>query len=244
MLSDLNVVVATTARLPMIREGLRLTGRAMHFTSGNLASATESIRSHQPRLVAIEAPFAQTPAGVAFVERVEALAPDSDIRIIVQLEGRWVTAPRQAAPEVEATNLFVPQTVVFAAPKVVAPPAPIVVAPQVNALNTRRAPRFLLRSALDAVVENGSASLVDLSIHGAQVVSRPVLRPNQKIKIALPDTGEVLRVTAHVAWSTFEKPAVSDAHYRAGLEFTDAAQQAMENYRRRHCAEQPIPYRG
>ena len=50
---------------------------------------------------------------------------------------------------------------------------------------------------------------------------------------------------AHVAWSRFEKPMlVTDAHYRAGIEFAGAAQQALENYRRRHCAEEPIPCRG
>ena len=67
---------------------------------------------------------------------------------------------------------------------------------------------------------------------------------NQKIKIALPDTGDMLHVLAQVAWSTFEKPHVADAQYRAGLEFTGAAQQALEDYRLRHCAEEPIPYRG
>jgi hypothetical protein len=54
----------------------------------------------------------------------------------------------------------------------------------------------------------------------------------------------MLHVMAHVAWSTFEKPKLADAHYRAGMEFTGAAQEALEDYRRRHCADQPIPYRG
>jgi hypothetical protein len=72
-----------------------------------------------------------------------------------------------------------------------------------------------------------------------------VLRPNQKIKLALPDTSDVLRLTAQVAWSMYQKPKPEmDAYYRAGIEFTDAAQQMLEDYRRRHCAENPIPYRG
>jgi hypothetical protein len=235
MRSDISIVIADATRMPVIRDGMHLPGRAMHFTAGNLASAIESIRTYQPKLVAVDALFAQTPPGAAFVDRVERLAiAGSDIRLITHLEGRWITAPRNSGPGV----------VTVSAAAVVAASGPAVVAAQMVALSTRRAPRFPVRDPLNAVVENGSASLVDISVLGAQVVSQPALRPNQKIKIALPDTGEMLRVTAHVAWSTFEKPKhVTEAHYRAGIEFTDAAQQALEDYRRRHCTEEPIPYR-
>ncbi len=102
----------------------------------------------------------------------------------------------------------------------------------------------MLRDLVNAVVENGSARLVDISVLGAQVMSQPLLRPNQTIKIVLPDSGETLQVTARVAWSAFEKPqTASDAYYRAGIAFTDAAQQVLENYRRRYCADDPLPSR-
>ncbi len=244
MPSDITIVVADPTRMPAIRESMQLPGRAMYFTSGNIASAMETIRAHQPRLVAVDAIFAQTPPGIAFVDRVETLAiPHSQLRLVVQLEGRWVMAPRSAGPlPVSASR---PAPAVARAPAVVVAPAPVVVAAPAAALNTRRAPRFLVRDAVNAVVENGSASLVDISVLGAQIVSGPVLRPRQKIKLALPDTGDMLNVMAQVAWSTFEKPVlVTDAYYRAGIEFTNAAQQVLEDYRRRHCADQPIPYRG
>ena len=62
--------------------------------------------------------------------------------------------------------------------------------------------------------------------------------------IALPDTGDMLTVVAQVAWSLFEKPQIqSEPHYRVGLEFTDAAQVALEQYRRRHCGDQPTQFR-
>jgi hypothetical protein len=73
-------------------------------------------------------------------------------------------------------------------------------------------------------------------------VSQPVLRPNQTVKIALPDTDEILRVTAHVAWSMLEQPRDGmDVYYRAGVEFTDAAKQTLEEYCRRHCGDDPLP---
>ena len=73
------------------------------------------------------------------------------------------------------------------------------------------------------------------------LVSTPVLRPNQTIKVALPDTPESLLVTAHVCWALFEQPEdAPEPYYRAGMEFTEAAQQALEDYCRRHCAEDPL----
>jgi PilZ domain-containing protein len=242
MPSDVSIVVADVSRLAAIREGVRLPGRAMHFTSGSLASAMESVRAYRPKLVAIDALFAPTPPGVAFIERVDAMAiPGIAIRLIVQHEGRWVTTPREGVPMVAESPV-----VAVAAPRpvVAATSNATVVAADLAAASTRRVPRFLVRRPLDAVIESGSASLVDLSVLGAQIVSLPTLRPKQKIKVGLPDTDDLLTVIAHVAWSTFEMPQ-SDAqpHYRAGLEFTGAAQQALEEYRRRHCGDEPIPFR-
>jgi PilZ domain len=240
----MTIIVADPMRIPAIRDGMLLPGRLMYFAAGNLASAIETIRAHQPKLVVVDALFAQTPPGLAFVDRVEKLAiPQSDLRLVVQHEGRWVTAPRHSGTvHVGASP---PAAAVVPGPAVVVVPDPALAAMQAAALNTRRAPRFLVLDAVNAVVESGSASLVDISVLGAQIVSGPILRPRQKIKIALPDTGEMLQVMAQVAWSTFEKPKlVMDARYRAGIEFTNAAQHALEDYRLRHCADQPIPIRG
>ena len=55
MPSDISIVIADVTRLPAIREGMPLGGRAMHFTGGNLGAALESVRMYQPKLVAIDA---------------------------------------------------------------------------------------------------------------------------------------------------------------------------------------------
>ena len=108
--------------------------------------------------------------------------------------------------------------------------------------NTRRANRFKLIDSLNAVVENGQATLVNMSVFGAQVVSQPSLKPTQTVKIVLPDADEMVRLTAHVAWVTFEQPHPATApHYRAGMEFTDAAHETLEDYCRRHCSQDPLP---
>jgi hypothetical protein len=218
MSHDVSIVLADARRVTTIRDGLQLPGRVLCLSTGNLVSAFESIRAHQPGLVVIDALFSPTQEGHAFVDRVRklSLAP-SEIRLVDLVNGAWALTP--IAPEW----------------------APAIDAEKAG-LNTRRAPRFLLLDPLHAVVEGHPTNLVDLSVLGAQVVSEPVLRPNQRVKVTLPDADDMLRLTAHVAWSLFEKPKhARDAHYRAGMEFDNATGQLLEGYCRRHCTANPLP---
>jgi PilZ domain len=234
--SDITVIIATTARMPLIQSASLFSGRVIRFTDNKLAAAFESIQLNHPRLVAIEAPFAQTPPGLAFIERVEKLGVrGSTIQLIVQTNGRWTTTPygEPAAASVEVAKADVHRkAAVVAAPSAAA----------AKGANTRRAHRFKLLDSLDAVVENRQANLVNISILGAQVVSQPALRPNDNVKIALPDANDTVRLTAHVAWSVFEQGRMgTQTYYRAGMEFTDAAKEILEDYCRRHCEELPLP---
>ena len=74
--------------------------------------------------------------------------------------------------------------------------------------------------------------------------SEPVLHPKQRIKVTIVEDDVVLRFFAHVAWSVYEKPRAAPApYYRAGMEFDQATEQALKEFCRRHCAEDPLPYR-
>jgi hypothetical protein len=216
-----------------LRAELRLPGRVLHFVTSNLAAAFDAIRSHQPGLVVIDGEFAETLAGRGFIDRVDKLSiAGSQTQLVKRVKGAWATTPlaSSAAGAAPAT----------------APKSPKSPKSEVKAvgLSTRRAPRFLVIDPLQAAVESSKANLVDLSVLGAQVVSTPALRPNQMIKIALPDEDETLLATAHVVWAYFEKPAgAQDPQYRVGLEFTQAASEALEDYCHRHCAEEPLPLR-
>src|SRR5678816_924033 len=124
MPSDFTIVVADVARMPAIRAGLQVVGRAMHITSGNLASAMESIKNFQPKLVAVDALFAQTLTGAAFIERVEKLGiADSEVRLIARIEGSWVTTSRRQSTGV--ITLSAPPIVAVSAPWVTATSAPL-----------------------------------------------------------------------------------------------------------------------
>jgi hypothetical protein len=233
MAADLTIVIADVTRMAAIRSGLPFSGRVLQFTNANLGSALEAIQQHAPKVVAIDAVLVQTQQGLGFVKRVENMAlQGSTIRLIVHGNGAWTTTAR----EVQPSNDEAP--IVRAAARSV---HPVVVAAPKGGANTRRAPRFPLLDSLDASVEGGQASLVNISVLGAQLVSRPVLRPGQTVKIALPDAEETLRLTAHVAWSTFQQTNQGTAVYRAGIAFTDATTDALEDYCRRYGAEHPLP---
>jgi len=238
MPADVCVLVADPTRLDAIRQGTSLPGRLMPFASTSLASAIASIRAYRPKTVALEAVFAETPAGVGFIEQVEPLVRGG-ILLVVEHDGQWIATARgngrsQPIPSRGDSKIVAPS------PRQVA----AVAAPPVEPANTRRAPRFSVREQLEVVVESGHASLIDLSVLGAQIVSLPLLRPNQKLKIDLTDTNDGVSVIAQVAWSLFEKPtAQTEPYYRVGLEFTGAARQALEKYRQRHCDEKPLVVR-
>jgi hypothetical protein len=238
--SNITVVIATTARMPLIQAASLFAGRVIRFTDIKLPAAFESIQLNHPRLIAIEAPLAQTPQGKAFLERVDKLGiRGSTIQLIVQTNGRWATAPYGVEPD-GAPAMGAKSSVDHKTAGIVKAPASVT-AP-VKGANTRRAHRFKVLDALNAVVENKQANLVNISILGAQVVSQPVLRPNDNVKILLPDENETVRVTAHVAWSAFEQgPQGVETFYRAGMEFTDAAKEILEDYCRRHCDDLPLP---
>jgi hypothetical protein len=109
----------------------------------------------------------------------------------------------------------------------VAAPAPAV-AP-LDQRGTRRAPRVRIVDGVDLVIDGNVATLVDLSVIGAQVVSPTVLRPNQRIRISMGDANKPLRFSAAVAWASFEL-AKTGARYRAGLEFVDADADAIRQF--------------
>ena len=233
MASDLTIVIADVTRMAAIRSGLLLPGRVEQFTNFNLSPALEAIRTREPRVIAIDALLIQTQQGLSFIKRVESLAmPGCAIRLITHGNGKWTTSAREAQPPNGEAPIG----------RASAPPIrSAAVAAPTTGTNTRRAPRFPMLDSLNAAVEGGHANLVNISVLGAQLVSQPVLRPGQTVKIALPDAAEMLHLTAHVAWSTFQQTKQGAPVYRAGIAFTDAAQETLDDYCRRYGAEHPLP---
>jgi len=216
---EVTILIADAPRIPSLRAEAPIAGSVLYFSDTNLASALESIRAHHPKVVAVESHFAEGAAGRAFIGRLRALSlTSSEIRLLGRANGAWSTVP--LAGDVVGAG----------------PPAAV--------LNTRRAPRFLVRDRAPAVIDGVATNLVDISVLGAQVVSEPVLHPKQRIKVTIVEDEAVLRFFAHVAWSVYEKPRAAPApRYRAGMEFDQATEQTLREFCRRHCAQDPLPYR-
>jgi len=217
--------VADPQRIAALRDGLPLPGRVLRYSSSNLASVFESIRANQPGLIVLDAVFVQTPAGHGFIERLNQLSiPKLVMQSAVFDRGHWTMT--------SITN---------------EPAAAVVEAPlsRVSAgLDTRRVPRFFLQDAAKALAGGSSIEIVNLSILGAQIISQPMMRPNQKLKVGLPDENGTLQVEASVAWSVFEKTAKApEPYFRVGMEFNDALREALEDYCKRHCLPAPLPIR-
>ena len=81
------------------------------------------------------------------------------------------------------------------------------------------------------MVDGNAATLVDLSTVGAQVVSPTMLKPNQRVRMALHRRRTArVRFNAAVAWASFEIPPKSGPRYRAGIEFVDADGAAVDAF--------------
>src|SRR5438105_2245384 len=68
---------------------------------------------------------------------------------------------------------------------------------------TRRAPRFKTEK-IGVLVDGNPATLLELSTCGALVLSPTIVRPNQRVRMALSDDGGILRFNAAIAWAQFE----------------------------------------
>ena len=217
----LTVVVADPQRAAAMRDGLPTPGRVLRYTTGNLASVFESIRANQPGLIVLDAVFLNTPPGRSFLDRIEQLhLPRVVLQAAMFEKGHWTMG-----------------SIVQQEPA----PAPIAGPERVVAgVDTRRVPRFLAQNIAQALAEGSAIRIVDLSVLGAQMISYPILRPDQRIKLRLPDDRGMLDLAASVAWSTFEKPAqAASPHFRVGIEFKDAVREALDDYCRRHCGQDP-----
>jgi hypothetical protein len=224
----LTIVIAEPQRMTALRDGLPTPGRVLRYPTSNLASALESIRANQPGLIILDGAFLQGELGHGFLERINSLNLS---KVVLQQavfdHGHWtMTALDAAQPEQRPAD------------------NQRVVAVKKGGLDTRRAPRFPVSDIAQAIADGTPIDVVDLSVLGAQMISQPMLRPNQKIKVGLPDADGNIQLTASVAWSVYEKPANAPApRFRVGVEFANTDANDLEDYCKRHCKPDPLPVR-
>jgi hypothetical protein len=225
------VVIAASNLMPSLCDRLAGEGELLTFADTEPIQALQAILDHRPRLVVLERLFAATPRGAALINRIKTdpALGHAEVRVMSHT-GDYV---RQVAK---------PSVVEAPAASVagVAPSGAVVTEEAPRPLDwqgTRRAPRHRVRPGVEIQLDGNPASVVDLSVVGAQVLSNTILRPNQKVRVSIPNDDFVMRFRGAIAWAKFELPKPTAApRYRAGVEFTDADSSALEEFCRKNKA--------
>jgi hypothetical protein len=228
------VVIAATNLMPSLRERLEGEGELLAFADTEPIQALQAILEHRPQLIVLERLFAATPRGAALINRIktDAQLGHAEVRVMSHTgdytrqvtRGAGRDAGSDAAPPGEGGAAAAP--VPAAAPAAAAEPPR-----QLDWHGTRRAPRFRIRQGVEIQLDGNPAAVVDLSVCGAQVISSTILRPNQKVRVSIPNDDFVMRFRGAIAWAKFELPKpTAPPRYRAGVEFADADAAAVDAF--------------
>ena len=194
-----------------MRQRLGFDPAVLVFSATQAPEAISIILTKTDPVIALDRYFASSPGGARFVADLRSIRPKSEIRILSD-EGSHVPLllRRPLLPTGRAT---------------------VAAGSQLLNGQPRRATRYPLRAGCEAIVNGSPTTLVNLSVTGAQLVSPVVLRPSQKVGVALANEAEAIKLQAGVAWSSFERSRkTGETCYRAGLEFADAEPQILEEY--------------
>ena len=212
--------------LPSLKERADTGGdEVLTFTDADALRALEVITKRKPAVVAVERVFAGTPRGAALINRIKSDPSllGSEIRVVSHDDKDAWAGPRRSSEAARGNG-----TTPVASAHTATSPQPL------DQRGTRRSPRFLMTGEMEVLVDGNQAVLVNLSTHGAQLVSATVLKPGQRVRMALFDEQGTVRFNASVAWASFEIPPDSIPRYRAGIEFIDASPAAVDAYCVRH----------
>ena len=107
-------------------------------------------------------------------------------------------------------------------------------------LRVRQARRVKIQDGGDVAVDGAHSTLVDLSTHGAQVLSPRAIRPNCSVRLQLPSNSGALSCEARVVWVLVEQGQdPQNALYRAGVQFTDVDMPELEALFAQHGLAEP-----
>jgi hypothetical protein len=219
-------LIAAPDLLPTLKERTGAgDGELLAFTDAEALKALEVITKRRPAVVALERLFAATPRGAALINRIKAdpSLSGSEIRVISHDTEYTRVSARRPDPAPGGSGAAV-------AAVTAVPAAPL------DQRGTRRAVRHKVAGKVDVLVDGNPATLVDVSTVGAQLVTGVVLKPNQRIRLSLPEGKAAIRLNASVAWAKFEIPPGSGPRYRAGVEFVNGDPEALAAYCARHKA--------
>jgi len=229
------LVIAAHNLMPALRDHVKVDGDIATFADTEPIQALQTIMEDRPSLVVLERLFAATPRGAALINRIKSdpQLAHTEVRVMSHTGDytRQVVKPTAAAPAAAASH-GAPTATATETQHSASPVATEEAPRSLDWQGTRRAPRYRVRQGVELQLDGNPAAVIDLSTVGAQVISPTVLRPNQKVRISVPVDDFTLRFRGAIAWAKFELPKapVKNPQYRAGVEFTDADAQAIDNF--------------
>lgn len=230
------VVIAASNLMPSLRERLAEDGELLVFPDTEPIQALQSILEHKPSLIVLERLFAATPRGAALINRIknDPQLAHAELRVMSHTGDytRVVSAGTGVRPPGGGEGSGSGGGTAVVTEEAAAPPAVDTAPPRaLDWQGTRRAPRYRIRAGVEIQLDGNPAQVIDLSQVGVQVVSATILRPNQKVRVSMPNEDFVMRFRGSVAWAKFELPQPTEPpRYRAGVEFADADPAALEAF--------------
>ena len=219
------LVIAAENLMAALRERVKVDGDVLTFADTEPIQALQAIMEERPNLVVLERLFAATPRGAALINRIKSdpQLGNAEVRVMSHTGdySRQVVKPTAVATPAQPVG-----SGAAASSSVATEDAPR----PLDWQGTRRAPRLRVREGVELQLDGNPAAVVDLSTVGAQVISPTVLRPNQKVRITLPNEDFTLRFRGAIAWAKFELPKspTTNPQYRAGVEFIDGDALAID----------------
>jgi len=230
-------VIAASNLISSLCEQLSSEGELFTFADTEAIQALQAILERQPELIVLERLFAATPRGAALINRIK-MDPQlahTEIRVMSHTGDytRQITRPAATTAPAASVPASPPQSP-GSSPAAEGPAADTAAEDPGRRLDwygTRRAPRHRLKPGVEIQLDGSPASVVDLSTVGAQVLSSTILRPNQKVRVTIPQDDTLVRCRGTVAWAKFELPQpTAPPLYRAGVEFLDADRSFIEQF--------------
>jgi hypothetical protein len=223
------VVIAATNLMPALQERLAGEGELLTFADTEPIQALQAILEQRPSLIVLERLFAATPRGAALINRIKTdpQLGNAEVRVMSHTGdySRQVAKPSKVEAPAQAAGGTATGHPAASGVAIVEP------AKTLDWQGTRRAPRYRVRPGVEIQVDGNPASVVDLSTVGVQVLSSTILRPNQKVRVSIPNDDFVMRFRGAVAWAKFELPKPNDPpRYRAGVDFADADPAAVDDF--------------
>jgi hypothetical protein len=215
------VLIGPPDALPSLQERLDPNAEIEAFTDSEALEALDFIIRTKPALVAMQDEFADTSRGQALVNRIkdDPTLRSSEVRVMARDAAQSRVAVNRGNRRGSAVAVDEPSATL-------------------DRRGTRRASRVRIKDGVEVSVDGNPAALVDLSAVGAQVVSPTVLKPNQRVRVAMGDGKAQVKCGGVIAWAAFEMPKGLPTRYRAGIDLGAISESSsVETFAKKHSRE-------